>query len=484
MPREALGSIGDYELQELVGRGGMAQVYRARHKRSGEIYALKVLIGPAVLDDTIAARFRREAEVIQTISHPCVVRLIDFGTTPDQRNYLVMEWVEGRPLSDAISREAPFAPARAGDIARKIAGGLGVIHAHDFVHRDLKPQNILLTGEHEEALKIVDFGLVTGDIQLWEKLTRTGEIVGTPLYMAPESIEGKAVDPRTDLYSLGVILYEMLAGDVPFASPSIPEILDRHLSAKPPRLKKAGGLENIAIALLEKSPAMRYIDSNAVIAAIDALDLATQHGIPDITTHPGTPKTNRALTSTVAHPQTAKTAEGPLTQPYPVQTWTGVAAEVPDPSDTSSPETIRIPLGRTDTDLETSDEDDTGALSEPTRSLKAPAPPRLEVPFSENPLAERTASFDKLPMRSARRDSTPRPMPAAAQPSAREGRRKQLEERRRMVTRVLFFVFGAIITALALHLALRRSRPIEIQVPPSRPRAIARPVDSSTISRE
>lgn len=551
MPRDALGAIGDYELLEVVGRGGMAQVYRARHKKSGTLCALKVLIGPSALDDTIGARFRREAEVIQTITHPSVVRLLDFGTTPDRRNYLVMEWVEGRALSDAITREAPFAPARAADIARKIAGGLGAIHAHDFVHRDLKPQNILLTGREEESLKIVDFGLVTGDVQMWERLTRTGEIVGTPLYMAPESIDGRPVDARTDLYSLGIIIYEMLTGDVPFSSPSIPEILDRHLSAKPPRLRPAGGIENVALALLEKNPAMRFIDSAAVITALDALELATRPGL-DLETNPGTPSPNRPQAG-------SQTAEGPLTQPFPIQTWHGAAVRsggsMADPHATedgdsddsageSAPdETIRIPLGRTDTEFE--DSEDTAAFAnDPTFALTYPPPAPPQRPRVD-PI-ERTASYEALgapprapepstspkitvtpvlsataphvsvtpavsvtaapaisvtPAHSAGPQVTVTPVvsvtpahaaspavlitpsaqqPRAAQPSVpRDPRRATRKNSRKIWMRVLFFALGALATVLVVRWVSERPLVIEIQPEPARPRAVSRETETT-----
>lgn len=276
--REALApaTIGDWIPLELIGTGGMAQVFRARHAHRPGRYALKVLSDFADDDGTTRERFDREAEAIKRISHENVVSMIDFGTTPSGRRFLVMEWVEGMGLNELIKREAPFSALRAASFARQLAYGLAAIHDAGFVHRDMKPHNAITSEVRGvETVKIVDFGLVYADPRLWERLTRCGDIVGTPYYMSPETIDGLEVDARTDLYSLGVMIYEMLAGRPPFTSTMIPEILAMHLRERPRPLPDCGGLESLVAALLEKRPEDRPASADEVIAMLEDLDLTT-----------------------------------------------------------------------------------------------------------------------------------------------------------------------------------------------------------------
>ncbi|MCK6549694.1 serine/threonine protein kinase, partial [Myxococcota bacterium] len=350
-------TIGEYQTLELVGSGGMAQVYRARHVTTGRRFAVKVLVGAAAEDQTSRERFVREAKAIQQISHPNVVGLVDWGTTPGGRRFLVLEWVDGRELEDAIREEAPFGPVRAARIARQVAEGLAAIHATGFVHRDVKPHNVMLFERGGvESLKIVDFGLVYADSRLWDRLTRMGDIVGTPFYMAPETIEGRDADERTDLYSLGVMIHEMIAGEVPFNSPAIPEILARHLREPPPLLPDCGGLETLVYELLAKSPDDRPRSAAEVVERLDALDLTMSMTAPErapsfmtMVTQPGSPRPSidtaigevRApLTATIVAPSKVPREPTPIAQTQPSIVPPGAIVDsVEGTSDARDPET-------------------------------------------------------------------------------------------------------------------------------------------------
>jgi len=270
-----------YRVTERLGGGGMAAVYRAVHQVIDREVAIKVLFGELACDRAFAERFRREAQAASRIKHPGVVEILDFGATNEGMSFLVMEFLKGETLSDAIQRSGPFAPRRAAAVLRQVAAGLGAAHASGFVHRDLKPGNIMLVDAGtkdapNEIAKILDFGLVqarsSGKDDEESRLTRTGQTLGTPFYMAPEQFQGEEATTRSDLYSLGTVLHEMLSGSSPFRG-SLGEVVVQHASSKPPPLAPAGGLEKLAKKLMEKSPSKRPENAEAVVAAIDALAL-------------------------------------------------------------------------------------------------------------------------------------------------------------------------------------------------------------------
>src|SRR5262249_28929388 len=177
--------------------------------------------------------------------HPNIVTVADFVTTSNGMTFIVMELVAGRTLDVAIGREAPFQVVRAARIGRQIAAGLGEAHRMGFVHRDVKPSNIMLTETSgQELVKILDFGVVgLGAMPMSTRLTAIGHIIGTPTYMAPEQVHDPGVGPAADLYALGVILFEMLAGEPPFTGPGRTEVFIKHISELPPPLPPSDGLE-------------------------------------------------------------------------------------------------------------------------------------------------------------------------------------------------------------------------------------------------
>jgi serine/threonine protein kinase len=277
-PRErselSVGSmVAGYVVEALIGVGSMAHVYRARSPRTGQRVAVKLLSRTVGARPDQVERLRREAEVLQLIDHPHVVRVHDFGATADGCPFLVMELVVGRTLSALIEAEAPVAARRLRVLLSQIAAGLAAAHEAGVVHRDLKPSNVLVQEVGPSVhVKLVDFGLVRGlEVPLGRALTHHQAVLGTPLYMAPEQImSARQVGASADLYALGVLGYELLSGRVPFEGPMM-SVFERHLHEPPPPLVTTTGLEPLVLALLEKDPSRRPPSAQAVIATLAQL---------------------------------------------------------------------------------------------------------------------------------------------------------------------------------------------------------------------
>ncbi len=261
--------LGRYHVVEKIGQGASGCVYRARHSELETDFAIKVLFGDLGSDETIVGRFRREAQTASKIRSPHVVSVVDFGTTDEGLTYLVMEYAEGKSLRDLIHDEAPLNPLRAARITAHIARALSAAHRLGFVHRDVKPANIVIAQENgQEIGKLLDFGIVRIDQETEDstKLTEHGLVVGTPAYMAPEQARNSDVTPSADLYALGVVLYEMLAGKKPFSGTHVADIVAKHAREIPPPLPPCGGLEGLALWLLSKSPEERPESAVVVVA--------------------------------------------------------------------------------------------------------------------------------------------------------------------------------------------------------------------------
>src|SRR5918912_4174512 len=206
---------GRYELEELLGTGGMSSVFKARDTLLEREVALKVLHQHFTEDEQYVERFRREARAVASLSHPNIVTILDRGED-EGRQFLVFELVEGRTLAELLQEEGRLPVPRALEIAIQVARGLGFAHEHGLVPRDVKPQNVILNGDGRA--KVTDFGIARSlEVQ---GVTQDGMVLGTSNYIAPEQARGGEVDPRTDVYSLGVVLYELLTGDVPFSGES------------------------------------------------------------------------------------------------------------------------------------------------------------------------------------------------------------------------------------------------------------------------
>ena len=225
-----------YKILRTIGEGGMGRVYLAEHVRMGRLSAVKVMSPSLTPTADAIGRFNREAANASRINQPNVAAIYDFGETEDGTLYLAMEYVEGETLSAVLRREGPFSPYRAAEITGQIADGLTAAHHLGIVHRDLKPDNILVTKSHDgrEWVKIVDFGIAkTTQADSDQNVTSLGVAVGTPEYMSPEQIAGEQLDGRTDLYSLGLVLFNMLTGGLPHPAMTSKQSLVLRLTARP-----------------------------------------------------------------------------------------------------------------------------------------------------------------------------------------------------------------------------------------------------------
>jgi serine/threonine-protein kinase len=251
-----------YELADQVGAGGMAQVWLGKDRVLGRTVAVKTLLEQYAGDPHFIERFRREAQNAASLNHPNIVSVYDTGSD-DGTHYIVMEFVTGRTLRDVIRDESPLLPERVAEIGAEVCAGMSFAHQHGIIHRDIKPANIMITSNG--AVKVADFGIARA--ASGESVTQTAMVLGTAQYFSPEQAQGQAVDARSDLYSLGVVLYEMLTRQVPFTGSSPVAIAYKHVKEAPllpSRLNPdvPAALEAIVMKALAKNPENRYQTSD------------------------------------------------------------------------------------------------------------------------------------------------------------------------------------------------------------------------------
>jgi serine/threonine protein kinase len=325
-----------YRIVDQLGEGGMGAVFRAEHVHMKKMVALKVLLGELARHPEVVARFEREAVAAANIEHPNIVNATDFGKLPDGSFFLVMEYVPGRSLRMELGTGMAMDPVRAIRITRGILSAIEAAHAKNIVHRDLKPENVMLVERDEDRdfVKVLDFGIAKVDMVTSEentegkKLTRTGAVIGTPEYMAPEQALGQSVDARSDLYSLGVMLYEMLTGKPPFHGPAIVVMRKQVLEAAPPLPEELTsampGIAPVLEKLLQKEPQNRYQTANELRAALSAIEgapvssprlpVALESGRISIASLPGPAPNATAdtiLPGASTTPKAPKTSEAP-----------------------------------------------------------------------------------------------------------------------------------------------------------------------------
>jgi serine/threonine-protein kinase len=321
--------FGNYRAVSLLGEGGMGAVYLAEHPQIGRRVAVKVLRPEMIREQQLLVRFLNEARAANAIRHPNIIEVLDSGTTPEGVPYLVMELLEGEVLSARIRRAGKLPLREAMEFAYQTASALAAAHGKGIVHRDLKPDNLFVVPHPgdpgaREMIKVLDFGIAKlqtlptgGGMQ-----TRTGMLMGTPVYMSPEQCLGtRAVDHRSDLYSLGIIMFEMLAGRPPFVSEGFGELVNMHLNVRPPSLRDLNAdvtapIEGLIMKALEKSPEARQ--RSATELQMDIRNAAGQsvmmRGIssPDLLSETMPGNTAGARAAAVTIPAPAKQGSGPV----------------------------------------------------------------------------------------------------------------------------------------------------------------------------
>lgn len=259
-----------YLILEVLGRGGMGVVYKARHEMMERTVAIKMLLPQLVADEGAAARFRREAMASSKLKHSNIISLHDYGRTEDGTPYLVMDYIEGESLSDVLKRENQLGTMRSAHIFQQVCDALAHAHEQGIIHRDLKPGNIMLmqTEEERDFVKVVDFGIAkiyeSDDSHDGQKLTSTGELFGSPVYMSPEQCGGYELDVRSDIYSLGCVMYETLTGKLPCVGKTVLETISKQLTRPAANFSEARAdlyipewMERVVMKALEKEPAKR-----------------------------------------------------------------------------------------------------------------------------------------------------------------------------------------------------------------------------------
>jgi eukaryotic-like serine/threonine-protein kinase len=262
---------GNYEILEVLGQGGMGVVYRGKHSLMERIVAIKMLLSQLISDTNSVKRFQQESKAAARLKHPHIIDVYDFGISPAGQPYIVMEFLEGTPLSDLIKKEGQIGVERSIKLIAQACDALDHAHKQGVVHRDLKPSNIVLTqyDEEKDYVKVVDFGVAklieVGNNGEGQRLTQAGEVCGSPVYMSPEQCMGQDLDARSDIYSMGIVLYETLTGKLPILGKTMVDTMSKHISEAPvpfnearPDLYIPERLEWVVNKAMAKDPANRH----------------------------------------------------------------------------------------------------------------------------------------------------------------------------------------------------------------------------------
>ena len=339
MADEAQERVGDliderYKLVEVMASGSMGAVYKAERVPVGKVVAVKFLHASFANDSEFQARFDRETRVMSKLAHPNCVSVVDFGVWKDEP-YIVMDYVAGTTLRAREDTGGRVPVTQALQLARQIAAGLAHAHSQGIVHRDIKPANIMITDEigHGERVRILDFGLARLRGNVGRDATQTNVVVGTPNYMAPEqTVPGGTIDARTDIYAVGVVLFEMIAGERPFRAEDTMQLLGMHRAAPIPKLADRvadldlpDGLQELIEKAMAKSPADRYQSAIELAGALDAVaGVSARMSLPPLEPPP------KKTTGSVAIAPTMLDVEVPKSRPEapPSRFWRFLATAV------------------------------------------------------------------------------------------------------------------------------------------------------------
>jgi len=314
--------VAGYRIEERIGRGGMGLVYRAEHLNLRRRAAIKIIAPELAESAGFHERFNREARIAAALQHPNIVTVYDAGEE-DGLLYLAMQYIEGSDLASVLRAQRRLRPYRALDVCRQVAAALDAAHAQGLIHRDVKPANVLIEGR---TAFLTDFGLTKRIEGTQTQLTKAGDVVGTIHYVAPEQIEGGRVDARTDIYSLGCLVYHCVTGELPFARDTDVAVIYAHLSEEPPRITSVrpelpGGLDAVIAKALEKAPERRFQTCadllSAARAVIDAAgplaDTATPRPVPAFGDHFDIPTaTGERRVSAAGDNPSMQTSVGPV----------------------------------------------------------------------------------------------------------------------------------------------------------------------------
>lgn len=425
---------GRYRLLRKVGEGGMGEVWEAQHTGLDRRLAIKLLLTSAYAKPAIRERFVREAQIVSRIEHPNVVEVSDFGELPDGMPFIAMELVQGRSLAAVLSSEAPLAWPRAVALARQIARGVGAAHREGVVHRDLKPGNVLVHGDDQERIKVIDFGIAKRnelDANA-SALTSTGAVFGTPGYMAPEQIRGDPADARADVYALGCILFEALSGRRVFEG-KLFERLQAHLFQAPPALPETVPLtlREVVRSCLHKDPMQRFATMDAVAKALDKAVGAPSKRTAIVQGHvPVLPSGQLELPAPSGNARSGRTIVStvPLTSPSPsprssnnrrvvwivgavalVATLAVLVVLRPDAPSTSSPAPSAAPNEKPTLDKPTLDEPTPASVGTPDAAAGKPDASAAALPVEiAQPRAPSDSESAKVPLPSSEPDKTPK----------------------------------------------------------------------------
>lgn len=266
---------------QIIKAGGMGAIYKARHALTGATLAVKVMLPHLLTEEAQLKRFKQESQLVCSLSSEFIVRVLDFDITPENVPYIIMEFIEGQSLRQRLQEKGHVSIEEGLRIFADVAAGLAHAHSRGIIHRDIKPDNIMISTDDkgDEHVKIVDFGIAKAAIRDSEELmqlTATGEVVGTPYYMSPEQSMGRQLDQRCDIYSLGCVMYHAFCGNPPFTGVSVVQVMAMHASDPAPEILDTPvgktfprSLRNIIIKCMEKEPADRYQSMDELLADLN-----------------------------------------------------------------------------------------------------------------------------------------------------------------------------------------------------------------------
>ena len=341
--------LDQFRIEQILGAGGMGTVYRARQTTIDRDVAIKILHPELVQNPDAVRRFHREARVSASLDHPNVVRVFLFGQLSDKSLYLVMEYLRGRSLLDVLRMDGVLDPLRALHVATQICDGVGEAHRLGVVHRDVKPENVLLVtrGHDPDFVKVLDFGIARFLRDETTVATQSGLIFGTARYISPEGASGEPTDARSDVYSIAVLTYQLLCGETPFDASSPVGLLMKHIHDTPPDLRRKpqgahvpGEVADVIMGALSKNPDLRPADANALGAALRAAALsarlslgAPRYSVPPAAWHPASiPPSGRTPAPAPSWGGASAPVYGGSPQPYP-----GAPAYAGTPTPTTDP---------------------------------------------------------------------------------------------------------------------------------------------------